>query len=181
MEKKLLAMIVTGLMAAGTISLAQAADVTVPGGTVKFEGQVVNAACVVSADTRDQTVILSQVKSTKFKAAGDVGNQKEDFDIMLEDCDTSVSTNAAVIFNGQSDAAKADTLANTAGAGAASGVALQLYGPDGKALPLGTASSTIPLVNGENRLPLSVDYIATAATVTTGNVSAIATFNMVYS
>ncbi len=61
-----------------------------------------------------------------------VANQKEDFSIKLEDCDTTVSQNAAVIFNGQQDSSLAGSLANTAGAGSATNVALQLYGPDGQ-------------------------------------------------
>jgi type 1 fimbria pilin len=109
-----------------------------------------------------------------------VANQKEDFSIKLEDCDTSVSQNAAVIFNGQEDASLDNTLANTAGAGAATNVALQLYGPDGEALNIGETSSTVTLINGENVIPLSVDYIATGE-ATSGNVAATATFSMVYS
>ncbi|MBR7404483.1 fimbrial protein, partial [Klebsiella pneumoniae] len=46
-------------------------------------------------------------------------NQKEDFKIVLEDCDATVSQNAAVIFNGQQDPAVEGSLANTAGAGSA--------------------------------------------------------------
>lgn len=109
-----------------------------------------------------------------------VANQKEDFTIKLEDCDTQTSQNAAVIFNGQQDANQPGSLANTAGAGSATNVALQLYGPDGQALNIGETSSTVTLNNGENVVPLSVDYIATGA-ATAGNVNATATFSMVYS
>ncbi len=76
---------------------ANADTSTVSGGTVNFTGQVVNAACSVSADSIDQTVILSQVRTSKLTASGVVANQKEDFSIKLEDCDTTVSQNAAVI------------------------------------------------------------------------------------
>lgn len=85
-----------------------------------------------------------------------------------------------MIFNGQQDANLAGTLANTAGAGSATNVALQLYGPDGQVLNVGDTSSSVALNNGENVIPLSVDYIATGE-ATAGNVSATATFSMVYS
>ncbi|MNC80543.1 Laminin-binding fimbrial subunit ElfA precursor [compost metagenome] len=75
----------------------------------------------------------------------------------------------------------AGALANTAGAGAATNVALQLYGTDGAVLPLGTASSTTTLIDGENILPFSVDYIATGAAATAGNVAAVATFTTTFS
>lgn len=85
-----------------------------------------------------------------------------------------------MIFNGQQDANQPGSLANTAGAGSATNVALQLYGPDGQALNIGESSSTVTLNDGENVIPLSVDYIATGA-ANAGNVTATATFSMVYS
>ncbi len=48
-----------------------------------------------------------------------VANQKDDFAINLEGCDTQSSQNAAVIFNGQQDANQPGSLANTAGADSA--------------------------------------------------------------
>ncbi|MBV8044831.1 fimbrial protein BcfA [Pluralibacter sp.] len=183
MKKHVLAMVVTAMMASGAATAAQAGittSTTVSGGTVNFVGQVVDAACAVSANSTDQTVTLSQVRTAKLTAAGAVANQKEAFSIDLADCDTTVSQNAAVIFNGQEDSTQPGTLANTAGAGSATNVALQLYGPDGQVLNVGDTSSTVTLVDGANSIPLSVDYIATGA-ATAGNVAATATFNMVYS
>ena len=180
MKKHVLAMMVTAIAAGSMMSSAFADTSTVSGGTVNFVGQVVNAACSVSADSVDQTVTLSQVRASKLTDAGMTANQKEDFSIKLEDCDTTVSQQAAVIFNGQQDSMLEGTLANTAGAGAASNVALQLYGPDGKVLNIGETSSAVTLIDGENVVPLSVDYVATGAAVA-GNVSATATFSMVYS
>lgn len=180
MKKHILALVTAAALTGGICANAQADTVTVSGGSVDFVGQVVNAACSVAADSVDQTVILSQVRTVKLTQAGMMANQKEDFQIKLEDCDTSVSQNAAVIFNAQQDEAQPGTLANTAGAGSAQNVALQLFGPDGKTLHLGTSSSTVKLINGENIIPLSVDYIATGA-ATPGNVAATATFQMVYS
>ena len=172
MKKHVLAMVIATAMVSGVAMNAQADTVTVSGGTVNFVGQVVNAACSVAADSVDQTV--------KLTTKGMQANQKEDFKIVLEDCDTTVSQNAAVIFNGQQDAALAGSLANTAGAGSATNVALQLFGPDGNVLNIGDTSSNVKLINGENTIPLSVDYIATGA-ATPGNVSSTATFQMVYS
>lgn len=183
MKKHVLAMVVTAIMTSGAATAAQAeitASTTVSGGTVNFVGQVVDAACAVSADSLDQTVPLGQVRTAKLTTAGTVANQKKAFTIDLADCDTTVSQNAAVIFNGQEDSTQPGALANTAGAGSATNVALQLYGPDGQVLNVGATSSTIKLVDGANSIPLSVDYIATGA-ATAGSVAATATFNMVYS
>lgn len=151
------------------------------GGTVNFVGEVVDAACSVSTNSEDQTVILSQVRTVKLTTTGAVAGQQKPFNIILEDCDTTVSQNAGVTFNGQADSTSTTALANTAGAGSATNVALQLYGPDGQQLALGTESSTIQLQDGTNIIPLSVDYMATAGAATAGNVSATATFNINYS
>ncbi|TNV17212.1 fimbrial protein [Buttiauxella sp. B2] len=160
---------------------AYAAPVTVSGGTINFEGQVVDAACSVATQSDNQTITLDQVKTSKLATPGQAAGQQHPFSISLEDCDTSVSANAGVTFNGQADAVTATALANTAGAGAATNVALQLYGPDGQELSLGTASSTVTLTDGENVIPFSVDYIATGAAATAGYVSSTATFNVNYS
>lgn len=181
MKKHALAVVVAAMtLSAQASAFAAGESTTVSGGTVNFVGQVVDAACSVSADTIDQTVTLGQVRAVKLTSPGMVANQKENFNIKLEDCDTSVQQNAAVIFNGQQDAGEPGSLANTAGAGSATNVALQLYGPDGQVLNIGETSSTVKLNNGENVIPLSVDYIATGE-ATAGNVTATATFSMVYS
>ncbi|KAG1715587.1 hypothetical protein ID866_1564 [Astraeus odoratus] len=148
--------------------------------TIRVEPPLTLTIEQFAADSVDQTVILSQVRTVKLTQSGMLANQKEDFNIKLEDCDTTVSQNAAVIFNAQQDATQPGAMANTAGAGSAQNVALQLFGPDGKNLDLGTTSSAIGLINGENIIPLSVDYIATGA-ATPGNVASTATFQMVYS
>jgi len=175
--------VVSSLFAAGllTIGTAHAATVTTAGGTINFEGQVVDGACAVSADSLNQTVTLDQVRAAKLATAGQAAGQQQSFNIKLEDCDTTAFTNVAVTFKGQSDTTTTGALANTAGAGAATNVALQLYGNDGQPLPLGTASATTTLNTGENILPFSVDYVATAGAATAGNVASVATFTTTYS
>lgn len=166
---------------AASVNVASAAADMVSGGTVNFIGQVVNAACSVSSESADQTVRLDQVRTERLQTAGEAAGQKQPFEIVLKDCDITVSQNAGVTFNGQSDSSVNTALANTAGAGAAKHVALQLYGPDEAALNLGSDSSTITLIDGTNHIPLSVDYLATDAAGEPGDVSATATFNVNYS
>lgn len=181
MNKNTLVTAVIGFLGSIAMSAANADTTTVAGGTVNFKGQVVNAACSVTADSQDQTVTLDQVRTSQLATAGKVSGQGKPFDIVLADCDTTVSTNASLTFNGQADATIPSALANNAGAGSATNVALQLYGPDGKVLGLGTESSKITLTDGTNTIPLSVDYIATADAATAGYVVASATFNVSYS
>lgn len=154
---------------------------TVSGGTINFEGKVVNAACSVAADSMNQTITLDDVKVSKLATAGEASGQAVPFQIVIADCDTTVMKNVSVSFNGQSDAISTGALANNAGAGAATNVGLQLYGPDGEPLALGVESSTVALTGEQNSLPFSVDYIATGDAATAGTVAATATFSMNYS
>jgi major type 1 subunit fimbrin (pilin) len=181
MKNSMIAMTIAALMAgaAAPAAMAAASGTTVSGGTINFEGQVVDAACSVSADSVNQTVTLGQVRTAKLSTAGDVSGQKTAFNINLEDCDTTVSTNAAVTFTGQQDSTTAGALANSGGT--ATNVALQLYGPDGNTLKIGTESAAVTLLDGDNALPFSVDYIATGGAATAGSVSTTATFSLHYS
>ncbi len=153
----------------------------VSGGTINFEGRVVDAACSIAADSMDQTVVLSQVRTAKLSTAGETAGQKTPFSIQLEDCDTTVSTNASIVFNGSQDSDLAGSLANLAGAGSASNVALKLYDSEGNELAVGDQSAAAELIDGSNTIPFSVDYVATKEAATAGKVSATATFNVIYS
>ncbi|WP_429170581.1 hypothetical protein [Aeromonas rivipollensis] len=65
MKKSLLAMAV--VLSSGMSLNAFAAEpaTIVTGGTVYFNGEVVNAACAVSSDSLDQTVYLDQVRTAR--------------------------------------------------------------------------------------------------------------------
>lgn len=58
-----------GLTLLSAAAFASAAT-TVQGGTVHFTGQIVNAACAVSADSMNQTVNMGQVFLSGLTATG---------------------------------------------------------------------------------------------------------------
>lgn len=169
------------LLSAGTA--ASAAIVT--GGTVHFTGQIVNAACAVSADSVDQTVKMGQFRTANFSSVGTRSNAVP-FTIKLEDCDTSVSTTAATSFYGSLDQNDPTvlTVSNIAGgaAGTASGVGIEISDHTGKVLkPDGSEFSTAQeLVDGSNVLSFTARYKSTQASVTPGQADADATFKMQY-
>ncbi|HFZ8995705.1 TPA: fimbrial protein [Citrobacter freundii] len=172
------------MMVGGSAMAAGASGATsVSGGSVHFTGSVVDAACAVSQDSVDQTVTLGQVRLAAFgdtPAPGVAAGQKVPFNITLSDCDTSVSSQASITFNGNQAEGQAGVLDNTAGVGSAQGIGIQIYDNDGSALPLGQASKGTTLIDGTNTLNFSADYITTASTVTAGNVDTTATFNVTY-
>lgn len=182
MKKQVLAIIAASFIA-GTAFTAQAASttLTVSGGTIQFMGSVVNAPCSVSADSERGIVILDQVTLDSMGAKGETSGQAKAFNISLENCDVTTYTNATVTFHGQSSPDQAGVLANTAGSGAAKGVALQLFGPDGNKLDVEKESSKQILSTGTNKIPMSVDYVTTADAATAGAVESVATFQVTYS
>ncbi|HEJ9059003.1 TPA: fimbrial protein [Serratia fonticola] len=152
---------------------------TVNGGKVTFNGEVTSGACAVSGSDTDKLVTLDTVRADRFTQANQLGNAKKAFEISLLDCDASTLSTVQVSFNGQGVDGNSTLLGNSAGAGAAENVGLQLFGPDGAALNINDLSSTVNLI-ANTTIPLSVDYMSTAAAVTAGKVQSVANFQLSY-
>lgn len=183
MKRKLMtsSVIASLMLVAGA---AVAADpVSVSGGTVHFEGELVNAACAVSTQSSDQVVTLGQYRTASFTAVGDTTAQIP-FSIVLNDCDPKVAATAAVAFSGQSDITNNNLLAVTSADNGttASGVGIEITDNTSTALkPDGATFSTAQaLVEGTNTLRFSARYKATATSATPGQANADATFIMKY-
>lgn len=181
MKKHIISVVVASVMASAAFTAQAASTTTVSGGTIQFIGSVADAPCSVSADSENGVIMLDQVTLESMGTKGEASGQAKAFNIALEDCDVTTYKNATVTFNGQSTPDQAGALANTAGSGAATGVALQLFGPDGNKLDLGTASSSQELATGTNKIPMSVDYVKTGDTATAGAVESVTTFQITYS
>ncbi|MDH1794891.1 type 1 fimbrial major subunit FimA [Citrobacter sp. Cpo061] len=183
MKRKLMtsSVIASLMLVAGA---AVAADpVSVSGGTVHFEGELVNAACAVSTQSSDQVVTLGQYRTASFTAVGDTTAQIP-FSIVLNDCDPKVAATAAVAFSGQSDITNNNLLAVTSADNGttASGVGIEILDNTSTVLkPDGATFSTAQaLVEGTNTLRFSARYKATATSATPGQANADATFIMKY-
>ncbi|HEF0025561.1 type 1 fimbrial major subunit FimA [Citrobacter freundii] len=183
MKRKLMtsSVIASLMLVAGA---AVAADpVSVSGGTVHFEGELVNAACAVSTQSSDQVVTLGQYRTASFAAVGDTTAQIP-FSIVLNDCDPKVAATAAVALSGQSDITNNNLLAVTSADNGttASGVGIEILDNTSTALkPDGATFSTAQaLVEGTNTLRFSARYKATATSATPGQANADATFIMKY-
>ncbi|WP_447876722.1 type 1 fimbrial major subunit FimA [Serratia fonticola] len=167
-----------------TLFLSGAANATY-GGRINFEGQLVNAACAVDANSVDQTIQMGQFRTASFGTAGSVTlgttTSKVPFSIQLNDCDTTVAQTAAVGFVGSSTPGTPTALAIGSGAGTANGVGIRITDSAGVAAPLdGTVTTPVTLVDGKNVLPFHAQYIATATTVTAGIANAPVTFQVTY-
>ncbi len=104
------------------------------------------------------------------------------FNIKLNDCDTNVSSNAAVAFLGTTVTSNDDTLAlQSSAAGSAQNVGIQILDRTGEVLVLdgATFSAKTDLIDGTNILPFQARYIALGQSVA-GTANADATFKVQY-
>lgn len=130
-------------MSSAAVSAAEGDEsvtTTVNGGVIHFKGEVVNAACAIDSESMNQTVELGQVRSSRLAKAGDLSSAVG-FNIKLNDCDTNVSSNAAVAFLGTTVTSNDDTLAlQSSAAGSAQNVGIQILDRTGEVLVLDGAT-----------------------------------------
>ncbi len=149
-------------MSSAAVSAAEGDEsvtTTVNGGVIHFKGEVVNAACAIDSESMNQTVELGQVRSSRLAKAGDLSSAVG-FNIKLNDCDTNVSSNAAVAFLGTTVTSNDDTLAlQSSAAGSAQNVGIQILDRTGVVLVLdgATFSAKTDLIDGTNILPFQIE------------------------
>lgn len=121
------------------------------------------------------------VRSSRLAKAGDLSSAVG-FNIKLNDCDTNVSSNAAVAFLGTTVTSNDDTLAlQSSAAGSAQNVGIQILDRTGEVLILdgATFSAKTDLIDGTNILPFQARYIALGQSVA-DTANADATFKVQY-
>lgn len=137
-------------MSSAAVSAAEGDEsvtTTVNGGVIHFKGEVVNAACAIDSESMNQTVELGQVRSSRLAKAGDLSSAVG-FNIKLNDCDTNVSSNAAVAFLGTTVTSNDDTLAlQSSAAGSAQNVGIQILDRTGEVLVLDGATFSAKTVS----------------------------------
>lgn len=154
--------------------------VTTYGGDVHFAGQVVDAACSVSADSRDMTVQMGQIRNTDFVSLGDWEGPVA-FQIKLENCSTAVSKTVGVIFTGIADGKDPQVFKAGWGASAAQGVGIGIFDAADNLLTPDTAPVWYaPLQDGEDVLSYTARYRATDRVVHAGSADTQVWFNVVY-
>lgn len=178
MKKSVLMTLFTVAFASSSVMAAD--DNAITDGSVTFNGKVIAPACTLVAATKDSTVTLPDVSATKLQTSGEVSGVQTAVPIELEDCDITVTKNAAFTFDGDADTGIITAFANQATTDAATNVALQMYMPDGSTtLTPGTETGYIQLQDGSQTLTFKVDYVATGK-ATSGNVNAVTNFHINY-
>lgn len=170
------------MMAAGSVMAAEVVTpVTAAGGTINFNGEVTDAACVVNVKSANQNIPLGSVNTKAIVKGATVKDVP--FDITLEDCAIDTYTNASFDFGGQTAAGDATALANTAGAGSASGVGVQLKDMDSKPITINAATGSgakMTLAAGTNIARFSAGMYGLTTAATTGHVVSTTDFSVHY-
>lgn len=177
MKLKHVGMIVVSVLAMSSAAVSAAegdesVTTTVNGGVIHFKGEVVNAACAIDSESMNQTVELGQVRSSRLAKAGDLSSAVG-FNIKLNDCDTNVSSNAAVAFLGTTVTSNDDTLAlQSSAAGSAQNVGIQILDRTGEVLVLdgATFSAKTDLIDGSKLTLINpTPYFITVTNMKAGN------------
>lgn len=171
-----------GAAALASVNANAAPPVVVNGGSINFAGTIVNAACSVSPSSANQTVTLGQVRASTLGNDGDTSTVTG-FNIVLEDCDTSISTTAEVAFSGVTESGKPQVLRVDSGlSGAARNVGIQILDSAGGNVTFNNNSWTpsMTLVDGRNVIPFQARYVAVGGPATAGTANAQATFKIQY-
>lgn len=149
-------------------------------GDVHFYGQVVNEACYVDLNSREQFIQMDGVQGSDFRHTGDRKGSWL-FQIKLEGCDLLVSQNAAVLFIGEADKNASNVFQIESSAGSAKGVGISLFDSEGKQIVPGrVTTSKVFLQDGKPVLNYISRYQATSQTVKSGNINANIGFNVFY-
>lgn len=162
------------------ISVANAAAVGASGptydtGKVTFTGSIVDTPCSIINNTDDQEVPLGHV--SKAALENDSVTNSVPWTIELGDCSTDTQKTVAVTFTGGADANDNTLLGLT---GTASGAGIVIANQGGTKLDLGTKSPAQTLQNGANTLQFSSWLQKTSTTVTPGDFSSVANFQLEY-
>lgn len=163
----------------GLLLLACSAAADETGGQIHFNGNALDAACAVNAQSSDQTVEMGQVRKEAFNGVGSWADPIG-FTLTLTDCNSAVSQSAGVAFQGVTDSHDPLVLAITDGPGSAIGVGLGIYDEQANlVVPNSAPRSYKTLIDGQNVLHFIAKYRATARIVA-GDASVVANFIVIY-
>lgn len=170
-----------------------AGHVVAEDGIVHFRGEIIDSACEVTTDTKEQNVDLGKVNKTAFSGVGSTAAPTS-FQIDLTKCPATY-TKAAVRFDGieaagsdgdlaVGDPATSSTPGDYTGgdtATTATGVAIRIYNrTDNSQVALYKDSAYSDIKTGAASMKFMARYIATSTTVTPGTANADSQFTIEY-
>lgn len=133
---------------------------------INLSGTVVASACIVDANTKEQTVIFEQALAVNYPNPGDT-SEWQDFELTLSSCPAS-TTQVTAKLSGDADSDDITKFANSQGS--ASGMALQIMKRDHltEISPEGSLAAAVDKVSRKAIFPLSARMYTPTGTVTAG-------------
>ncbi|MGC0878810.1 fimbrial protein [Pantoea agglomerans] len=172
----------TGLGMTMVSVFAQAAG---GGGTVNFNGEIIDAPCSIAPESVDQTVSLGKVSATALKNGGEA--ESVPFKIKLLNCDLGTVKTVTATWGGTESTAQPGTWGLT---GTAAGAGIVLRDVSFKAIKPGEVTAATGLNAGGNVIAMSATLRgdspsgtgtdAKAATITPGTFTSVASFSLTY-
>jgi len=163
------------LLAVINVKEAQALD-----NNLHFSGALVSEPCNLDPQTSDISVDFGTVvEKYLYQNTRTLGVP---FVVNLTDCDISLGNKVTMTFKGTENSALPGLLVTT---GAATGIAIGMETPEGTALPFNEPTPEYALATGSNQFTLQA-YVQgepaaiTQQTITPGDFSAAATFELAY-
>ena len=114
---------------------------------VSVSGHLIGNTCIVSADSKEQSVPLGTIGIKQFREAGAVSNIKSAFTLKLEECGPTF-TGAKIRFSGTPDELNPQLI--KVADGGATGVAVQILDKDGIQVPLESQTTAYGISGDES-------------------------------
>jgi len=155
-------------------------NITLAGGLMRFQGEILSDTCIVDDGEQYLTVPMGQVSNNKFIHAGDDSDPVL-FSLYFKHCSQNVKRNMNIVFRGVADQQNPDLLAIEQGNNVAHGIGIALFDEQGDLIPVNSGILSVRDINsGPLVLNLIAKYRSTSSDVTGGLANAQAWFSLTY-
>lgn len=154
--------------------------VRLPGGEMRFQGELIAEACSVETSDQALTVNMGQLRTNMLNAPGQ-DSPPVTFDIHLKECNQVVSEFVAVTFSGVANSKNPEIFSLDDVPEAAKGVGLAIFDSTNTLIPINSPPRKIaPLQDGSMTLHFVAKYRATSYQITGGKADVQALFLLTY-
>ena len=154
--------------------------VQLPGGGMRFQGELIAEGCSVETSDQNLTVNMGQLRTNMLSAPGQ-DSAPITFDIHLRECSRAVSEYIAITFSGVANDRNPDIFSIGDEPDAAKGVGLVIFDSKNTLIPINSAPQKIARISdGDMTLHFVAKYCATSYQISGGRADAQALFSLTY-
>ncbi|OAT36728.1 fimbrial protein [Proteus myxofaciens] len=155
--------------------------VELPGGEMRFYGELIAEACSVAISDQSMIVNMGQLSTNKLTAPGQDSDPIK-FDIHLQECNHEISKFVSITFLGVANDINHDILSVDNGDDSAKGVGIAIFDSNNNLIPINSLPMKVALLNKEREMTLHfmTKYRATSYNIMGGKADAYADFLLTY-